>query len=377
MTPLVVLGVFFLSSFFTVFALKINQTIFFTKQIKLGTSKVTKILIFITILLFILNLFSMAIGHIKYSSLLAGSLSAGLRVITTSLHPLVPLESRLLYTLLPVMLFFPRIKISLRRIIMVGIIFLAILCQTKSAAIYFPICGVTYILLFEKLEKFKKIWLIFSLLAFSLYLLLFIRLQSFNSNPGNVYFSPKIPKLELVEISKKEKNQDEASCRLRGGAPEGVKDSTYEYLLYRAFNVSSKVIRLFICLRENNWRPNFRGHQSMRLIGQYIPYYRYAYHEYSGRGTSANSAVSNLVADSYFNLGYLGVVLGGIFVALVYFVFVQLSIDSEAAPLIWLVRLNFMFTALQASILSCLVTLAPLILIFILESYFIKTKKEA
>ncbi len=319
---------------------------------------------------------SWSFAFVKYSNLLNISPIHGMRAITTSLHALVPLESRILFVLLPTVLLYPtprKIKI-ISAIFCFFLLLFAFATQTKlgylfSSIVLFYVVGISNIFFNTNKIKYSLSTGLF-LLAFTIFGLVIIKNDDPNADGLVTEQSIKLQTQVQANLSNEGTYVCSASRKFvyDRKADIGESDlsfkSIYQGLKTRTFLTSAQMIRLFVCLREQNWKPNFRGHQLFKLINGYIPYYRFAYEIFRpGKGNSISSAVTNVAADAYFNLGFQGVILSGVTVGLIWFALNLVSAQTQFLPLLIFIKLYMVEVLSQLSILSALVTVTPLLTI--------------
>lgn len=319
---------------------------------------------------------SWGIGFARFAALPHESLSFGLRAVSTSLHPLVPLESRLLFTLLPLVLLYPAEKGGRERLwraalfaAMVGIV---VVTQTKFGFVFVLLFGAY--LLFGPCSFLSgwtsRIAVLAVLGAIGFGGIGFI--QSSIDGVSVIMESSALPPLAVV--SPPTAPDTDGVCEggvqreLPGNAERSLGARAAENLARRTFWLPAQVLRLFVCLREEGWRPAFRGHQAFRWLGGYIPYYRLAYGEFRpGHGSSVSSAVTNAAADGYFNAGYAGTLLAGIVIGGLWAWLRLVSARPGYGPLVWYYRAHLVWVTVQLSVLSVIVSIAPLLALLVVE----------
>lgn len=317
----------------------------------------------------------------------------GLRAITTSLHKLVPLESRIQFVLIPLVLLYPAIhrKIFLERLIILFFLIITFATLTKLGFIF-----ATFVLFYILIIKDNKFKILNRLRLAATLIFIFSMpiagLKLINLDINNAYHLNKEHDLK-INNTEYNRNGISATSVCAGETEQNPSNnvainseemSTYgvivKRLMIRTFDTPSRMIRLFICLREQGWRPNFRGHQLFRLVKLYIPYYRMAYEAYRpGEGNIISSAVTNVAADAYFNSGHLGVALSGFCLSLIWFVLSFFTKFKSYWGIIIFIKIYLAEVILQLSLLSVIVTVAPIISVLIFDlilTYFTKRKNN-
>lgn len=318
---------------------------------------------------------SITMGIIQNLGLFDSTFSYSLRLITTALHPLYPLESRLFHTFMPFALLSPYGRKKLKLILWLLYIILVFLLQVKIAPLY--LFCLIFIATFRR--PFKSFYnkLGFFLCSASLCLgLFFFTFQNSNSGFKSLYEDKKLQEtmnnqVPLVTIDnhkfyencKRIDNMDPAILSTIEGDLPKVVGAT----IYRTLVLPSVVSRLFICAWENDFKGHFRGHQLARITGHYLPIYNVLYRTYfpeHGNFTLAN-AVGNFVYDSYFQIGYLGVFFATLILLCILFLIESMPNSENFWSLKNLMKLNFLYSTFTASILSAVIFFVPLFLFFI------------
>lgn len=384
--------VFFGSSLLALFSAEFFSKIFFKNSTfnsdTIKPSNLTYKIIAIVVSSAIFATFiSWIVAFSKYSDLLRISPINGMRAITTSLHLLVPLESRILFVLIPIVLLYPAPKKNklISAIFSFLLLFFAFATQTKLGYLFaslflFYVIGISNTFFSKNKIKAGILSGLF-LLAFTFIGLRLIKNDA--PNAVNLVTNKTIKLATSMPFSPSINGRYECSASNRfvykaETTPTDLSGKAiFEGLLNRAIGTSAQMIRLFVCLREVGWKPNFRGHQLFKLINGYVPYYRYAYEIFRpGMGNAISSAVTNVAADAYFNLGFFGVILSGVTVGLIWFLFKLIVRQPEYFAILIFIKLYLAEILSQLSILSALVTVAPLVCILAFDFAYTKSFKK-
>lgn len=338
----------------------------------------------IVLLMMIVCLTSISYAIFSHTELLQESFSYSLRMISTTLHPLYPLESRLFHTLVPFALLASfgnkKVKFTLWSLYKV----LAFLLQIKVAAIY-----LFFLLVIVSFQMtWKKNYLRYTFLGFSFVLCTliysFIYLESakgFEAVSSNTSFQKEmVAHTPLVSINnpsfyKNCKDSDNPVIpqylqRIEQTWPRGA-----SAFFYRALTLPSIVSRLYVCAWDNGFHGYFKGHQIARLTGNYLPVYNILYRTYfpaHGNFSLAN-AVGNFAYDSYFQLGYLGVLLSTFVLVIILLLIEVIPSTQKFQGIKNLMKLNFLYGTLTASVLSAILFFVPLFACFLFMAF---RKKE-
>lgn len=335
---------------------------------------------YLTLFCILATLVSWMFAFHKNIDLVITSPINAMRAITTHLHSLVPLESRTIYILIPPTLLYPfqhKTKFQVSFLILSLLIF-TFFVQTKFGYL-FTTLFLIYLFTFHKdlpfrMSRFRKAVAMAVLFGFCWGGLELIHSDIRNYHPmvkqGGLELTPK----NVPRINEPTKSDTYVCQQARKRTPYEIHGGKHLDIVLelgrRTFVVSAEMTRLFLCLRENGWRPNFRGHQLFRLAGIYVPYYRNAFNAFArGHGTQINSAGSNVAADAYFNMGYFGVILAACLVAGVFIFFDLFALNRVYLPLIIYFKIYFIMVISQMSVLSGLVTVFPLFLLVALDIY--------
>lgn len=281
----------------------------------------------------IIILISIGFSLIKNWNLIQETGLFSLRAISTSLHRLVPFESRWIYLVGPLVLFTESLDVRVRylRILNLGLwIVLLFITQMKFNFIFFAILvgvwgGKELLLKF----KLRTLGLMFFAMLMSL-IGLYMNMAT-NESSVREFMAHK----EIVAIEKNdwEKTQHPELCisykiddskSSQQIAPSPVNSelslaSLWQQLIYRLVGTAGHVTRAFYCLREEaDWSPQFKGHQLFRFIGGYKPVYRWIMEAVNGShgATAVTSAVANFMADSYLNAGWTALIISSILASL-------------------------------------------------------------
>jgi tetrahydromethanopterin S-methyltransferase subunit G len=335
---------------------------------------------------FVLLLMIICFGSISYAinqnlSLFDHTFSYSLRLISTALHPVYPLESRLFHTLAPFSLVSPYGNRKVKKGLWITYFLLVFLLQIKIAPLYLFFLVLIALYQFKMPKKLKLLLLgISAVICGCLYGFTFYESsKGFEKLYQKESLQTKMTEMvPLVEIDNPEFYQN---CkRIDNIDPKilSVIESEYPKIIgaatYRIVVLPSIVSRLFVCARENNFNGNFQGHQIARIFGNYLPVYNILYRMYfpeHGTFTFAN-AVGNFIYDSYFQLGFLGVILSALILIAILLMIEELSGQKKIRGLYNLMKLSFIYSTLTASILSTLIFFFPLLALF----SFIKIKEH-
>ncbi|MDD4975457.1 MAG: hypothetical protein PHY93_13945 [Bacteriovorax sp.] len=341
-----------------------------------------QILLGITGLATIATLISWCFAFKSHSDLLNISPIYGMRAITTSLHFLVPLESRIIFILIPPCLMYPYPEKKKIHIILLSLtlVLFAFSTQTKLGYLFVPSFLFYYFIINRelpwKLSLLSKTMISLFLLSFlvggfELIALDFTRGMHLTNDKSIKLTAAGSPELGNIFL------KDHDLCKGEEHTYPLYFETSNNLLIIsqrvfqRAFSLSAEMVRLFPCLRESGWRPSFRGHQLFRLIGAYIPYYRYAYEAFRPKsGTQISSAVTNVAVDGYFNMGYLGVITSALITLFILLSFDLVHQSASFTPLLIYFKIYFIIVISQLSVLSGLVTILPLFMLFILDIFF-------
>lgn len=395
------------------------------------------------IALLIATLVSWALSFSEYSSLLALSPSFASRAITTSLHPLVPLESRLLYTILPLALLLPFARKArlLQATFFFGVVVIGFVTQTKFGLLFLTGFGLYYL---SGPFSFYRPTIVRSAIAGVLLACISYagmvaigqagsgepllrksgllptlprdlsathglpqqegtgeRLSSLGSEhlppadgdggervfpcadgsaaasgaestnsmrSANGAAAARNKLLDSAEAGSEDPFLDPSTVRLAESAIASG-NRTINSLVHRSFGLAGRVIRLFVCLRQNGWEPRFRGNQIFRVFGGYVPYYRLAFGEFApNNGSSVNSAVTNSQADAYFNMGIEGVFFAGILTGLIWAALHSFCGVPRFRDIGLYFRFSFVAVLSQGSIVAAVITFLPFACVLFLNA---------
>ena len=332
----------------------------------LKPQKITFVLIMIFSMGLTIALFASWATSLKtYIHLFPLGTSSALRAITTGLHKLVPLESRLFYTVMPALLLYPFYTKAARNwkaLTWILMIFIGFITTTKLSILYGVAFTAIYLWTKESFLIAKSIWpkILLPIGLIILAIGFFQIIKQSGNGPEAMLKKSYLPALSQPPTTESTVSKS-TSCEGKGDYDIWMQKGQAAFLVYRTFGISAEVIRLFICLRESGWQPNYQGHQSARLIGQYQPYYRWAYGELRpGRGSTIGSAVTNVSTDSYFNLGLVGVIISGVLIGGIYHFLLWITQHSMYTRFSYLIRINFFLILASGSMLSAIVSVAPI-----------------
>lgn len=151
------------------------------------------------------------------------------------------------------------------------------------------------------------------------------------------------------------------------------KVSTLSFLRSRLFNISARVTRVFYCLRsEAGWQPEFRGHQMFRFVGGYKPVYRWIMNSVDKQhgATAVTSAVANVVADSFLNGGFIGVGISAALAA----VFWGFLFFLSANPLFFYLRMIYCSILCTQGIITAGVVVVFVLLMFLISEVWSRSR---
>lgn len=310
---------------------------------------------------------SIGVTAFQHAELLAQAPSFGLRAVATSLHPLLPLESRWIYSILPLFLLHPAVQQSrrLKAILWGALAFLVVLVQTKFAFLFFA--GIATLATIGDRHTLSTKRLLARAMLVGAFVGLGLLVQLVDApQSAEVVQDPTValaPHPDAPELGSACREAPKAPYPT---APPGANALTWtiahapERLALRAFATPAAMYRLFLCLRERGWRPAYRGQQLARLVGAYVPFYRYAGREYrEGFGSAVTSAVVAAPIDAYFNGGWLSVVAGALLAGLAYGFFARLARDERWK--LWAIygEVQLLVLLWQASVPTALVGVIP------------------
>lgn len=344
-------------------------------------SKTYEVFSALTLLLSIFVFISWGITYSEHFTLIQKAPSYGLRLITTSLHKLVPVESRLFHTVLPFLIIFPKKEKKWKGLMFFLFLFIGLATQTKISYFYLSFISIIYI--FQSINSFKTKVLL-SLLSLAIF-------------SGGLYYTYQGSfgfydlQVELEKISKekgsekktiptkKRNNVSVEKQTLAGHSCKGVGSFNLDLnrfhkfpiwpIFSRAFILPSEMARLFTCLGEHGVYGHFKGHQLAKFTGSYFPYYEEAYREFrpAFESLSTNSARTTIIFDSFANGGYLLVILSALICGLL-MAFLNLFLkDLTFTPLVLFLKLNFLYGMVTSSLPTTLIFLAPAIGFIIIE----------
>lgn len=332
------------------------------------------IMIFLTLICFC----SFGIGLIKNISLFESAFSYSLRLVTTALHPLYPLESRLFHTLIPFSLVTPFGKKSYKVVLWTLYVLLVFLLQIKIAPLYLFL--IVLLALHQNSSKklsSKAIICVMSLACCA-------GLYSFTYKNSNKDFEQLMKNDHLKSVMKplapaqaesrslfQENCAQKKDMRLAKIAQfSNISKFAYDFT-YRTVILPSIISRVFVCAWDNEYRGYFRGHQLARFFGEYTPVYNTLYVTYfpEHAGFSYANAVGNYVFDSYFQLGIIGVILATLITLSVLFLINKIPSLIEFRGLKNLMKINFIYGVLTASILSTTLFFLPLLCLYAITLY--------
>lgn len=315
---------------------------------------------------------SFLISYYENIQLFDNAFSYSLRLITTALHPLLPLESRLFHTLIPFSLIVPYGNPQFKKVLWLLYAILVCLLQIKIAPIFLFVLIFFKLCSLNKVNIYKKVAIGFLSMAFSCGLFIFISQSSardFENLMKNTHLMKNMGSLPSQEIISHTMFKDRCSPK-----PDTVLNSLpfiNHYLTYRIFYLPSIVSRLFVCARENQFEGNFRGHQLARVIGAYRPVYNILYTTYfpEQAGFTYANAVGNYVFDSFFQIGWSGIFLSLVVIFCILHMINLIDNYGDFKPLGHLMKFTLIYGTLTSSLISVLLFFIPLS-ILILFLYF-------
>ena len=322
---------------------------------------------------------SVGITMSRHADLISGSLGFGLRAITTSIHPLAPLELKLVYLFYPLVLFYPagrnRLSIAVKFGTYLFYLFWLGLTQLKFGFIFGLAASALYWSSSNSpVSGRKSRWAAAGLFGALLILALYHVQTLPPTDYETVKAAPSLSKLDFSDPAWK--HDPNSPCHgMMDSKPLPIPGSTWDRLKYtyivledRAFSLPGQMSRLFICLRDQGWRPRFRGSSFFRFLGNHHPYYRWAYEEFRpGLGTSINSAVVILPVDSYFNAGWWGVVCSGVLLAILWSILFAATSFPGYEIIAWYFRVYFFSVISGSGMVQGFFTLVPLFMLIGLE----------
>lgn len=330
---------------------------------------------------------SIVFALVQYWDHVAAAGSFGFRAVSTSLHRLVPFESRWIFLFGPWILFLsPQKKYLkvLRFICFIFWIFLLFVTQTKFNYIF-----VIFIYLIWAFTVFKNSPL--KTIMSGIFLLVFVTIGlkinmsksivSIETVLGDKKISTIAPNTwentQNWEICSPYKDHPKKSLEEREKDRETALDSytkIYNSLIYRIFSTSSRVSWVYYCLRDvSHWEPQFRGHQIFRFLGGYKPVYRWIMNviDEDYGATAVSSAVANVVADSYLNAGYLGTILSAVVAGSIWYVLHLYS----GFLYIWYLRILFSVILTTQGIITGSVVFLFLVMMYLFSLILNKVEK--
>jgi hypothetical protein len=322
----------------------------------------------------------------------------GLRAISTSLHKLVPLETRWIFLLGPwtFLLHSDNRRITFLRWINIFIwIVLIFLTQTKFNFLIINLFFIAYysvdLVNNFSLRRLLGIVSLLALITFIFYVALNFLILKTSTGRESVLNNQRIQNLNInndwkstpstklcnafTETAKNEAMYGEHGVNVERSMSISFSDFISN-INGRVFGVAQRASGAYFCLRDyGKWRPNFRGHQLARLIGLYKPVNRWAMLTMDPvHGPSAvTSVVANFISDGYFNGGYFGVLLASI-ISFVGWVFLKILSEVKNTQSLYFLYLRYQFCLLliTQSFISAFVIIIFLLLIY----YFSKIAKR-
>lgn len=331
----------------------------------------------------------------RYHALFDASPTFGLRAITTNLHALVPLESRLLFTVIPTLLLFPfsSKKGGMQKALFALLVVIAILTQTKLGFLFTAAFGTLYLFSARSFLRDNRFRVACAAGLFLLGGFGDLAIDMRISSTSKVTQSALLPSLPAPPVavaplpgtlahrcsgySPKDLEKIPGAILGTTFANDGVIEAglfapvaqAVHNIAFRSYAMPAKVVRLFLCLREEGWRPGFRGHQLFRVVGGYIPYYRMAYREFRfDLGSSVSSAVTNAPVDAYFNAGFAGVLIAGFIAGVIWKALFLMGNAAHYFHVSLFVKAYFVLILCQGSILSAVVTVVPIALLLCFDA---------
>jgi hypothetical protein len=305
----------------------------------------------------------------------------GLRAISTSLHKLVPLESRWIFLLGPwtfLLVGEKNKKINILRLLNIFVwMILIFLTQTKINFLLIAAFFVTFYG-YEMLKQFslKKLAVLCFILIVSYLSLNFIILKTAEGK-DLVINNDKVKSMNVENTWEQTPPTEKCNSYKQEAKNETqfVNEMSFSISSFigsingRIFGVAQRASGVFFCLRDfGNWRPAFRGHQLARLLGLYKPVNRWAIQSMDPiHGSSAvASAVANFVSDGYFNGGYIGVFFASIFSFMGWIFLKMLSEMNSSQSMYFLyIRYQYCLLLMTQSFITSLVTILFLVLIYL------------
>lgn len=341
-------------------------------------SKTYEILCALTLLLAIAVFISWGITFQEHSTLIQKAPSYGLRLITTSLHKLVPIESRLFHTVLPFLIIFPTKEKKWKGLMFFLFLFIGFATQTKISYFYLSFISIVYIFQNIKSLKIRMFLSLLSLATFSGGL--------YYTSQGSFGFYEIQKELKQIASSSSHSKTSKKIIKNKTGRPtlaghtcQGIgpfklntslsQKRFLDRIFSRVFILPSEMARLFTCLGEHGVYGHFKGHQLAKLTGSYFPYYEEAYREFrpAFESLSTNSARTTIIFDSFANGSYLVVILSALICGLL-MAFLNLFLkDLTFIPLVLFLKLNFLYGMVTSSLPTTLIFLAPAIGFIIIE----------
>ncbi|MDD4975456.1 MAG: hypothetical protein PHY93_13940 [Bacteriovorax sp.] len=326
-----------------------------------------------------LILFSIFGSMYTYQDILYAQGGFGLRAISTSLHKLVPLETRWIYLIGPwIFLLQPKDK-KVKAIKWVNAliwIILILLTQTKLNYLFVIFFFASFYTseLIKKFSLYKVLGLI--LITFFSYLALnFVMIKS-GSGEQVVLSNPKIINLNIENnwnhtppTNKCNSYSPIASTAVFSERKLSFSFQDFLSNIYgRIFGVAQRATGAYYCLRDyGHWRPNFRGHQLARLLEIYKPVNRWVMQNMDPvhGATAVTSAVANFIADAYLNSGYLGIFLAS-GLSIFGWIFLKLLSEINSSQAFYFLYLRYLFCLIlmSQSFISAFIVLFFLFLIY-------------
>ncbi len=312
---------------------------------------------------------SIAYAISKNLGLFTDSFSYSLRLISTALHPLYPLESRLFHTLIPFSLVAPFGSKSIKKTLWVMYILLIFCLQTKIAPIYLFLIISLKLFFYEEIPLKKKMTIgSISLIGC---LILFGFTYKFSARDfDRLMKNDQLKQAMSTQISESKPFTDfPKQCVQKEDPTLSVASSYYSFnkfssdFFYRLILLPAIVSRIYVCAWDNGFKGYFQGHQIARIFKAYVPVYNIIYTSYfpNHAGFSHGHAVGNFVFDSYFQLGFVGTLFCILAVLLLLVLIDALPETESFRGLKHLMKLNFLYGSLTASLLSTFLFFIPLL----------------
>lgn len=337
------------------------------------------------ILLTLVCFSSFALALMKNLNLFDNAFSYSLRLITTALHPLYPLESRMFHTLIPFSLIVPFGNKNYKYILWILFIILTFLLQIKIGPIFLFLIIVLSLSQNQNLILKKKILIGIAAWICCLGMFFFTYKSSsrdFEQLYKNEHLKTVLPTVQpkLDSVSTKFQN----NCVQHEDPKLSEVSQYYQFskfandFIYRTIVLPSIVSRVFVCAWDNDYKGYFKGHQLSRLIGVYEPIYNIIYTTYfpNQSGFAYAQAVGNYIFDSYLQLGFFGVLISTLLTIFMLYLIKKIPGEIEFKGLRNLVKINFLYGTITASLISTLLFFFPLICLYI-TLFLLKLSRDA